>query len=142
MEWFCPGCCTWTSDPEADGCYHERADDPTSPWICWYCGTRLAEVKDGLEYTKEPWDSPDNDKPYIDDPDKLPMISAQYPHATCYEMCGYCGVEVVIPAYQESTCPVCGQPIIPCSMCAVLKDDGYWHMTCHDKCPYSKEGSE
>ena len=139
MEWFCPDCFTWTSDPKSDGCYHECADDPTSPWICWYCGTRLAEVKDGLEYTKEPWDNPDDDKPYIDDPDKLPMISAQYPHATCYELCGYCGVEVVIPAYQESTCPVCGQPIIPCSMCAVLKDDGYWHMTCHDKCPYSKE---
>ena len=139
MEWFCPECCTWTSDPKSDGCYHECADDPTSPWICWYCDTRLAEVKDGLEYTKEPWDNPDDDKPYIDDPDKLPMISAQYPHATCYELCGYCGVEVVIPAYQESTCPVCGQPIIPCSMCAVLKDDGYWHMVCHDKCPYSKE---
>ena len=139
MEWFCPECCTWTSDPKSDGCYHERADDPTSPWICVDCGGKLREAKDGLEYTKEPWDNPDDDKPYIDDPDKLPMISAQYPHATCYELCGYCGVEVVIPAYQESTCPVCGQPIIPCSMCAVLKDDGYWHMVCHDKCPYSKE---
>ena len=102
--------------------------------------TRINEY-DG-KYTEPPWDSPDNDIPFIDDPDKLPMISAQYPHATCYELCGYCGAEVVIPAYQEATCPVCGQPIIPCSMCAVLKDDGYWHMTCHDKCPYSKEGSE
>ena len=129
MEWFCPDCFTWTECPDADGC-------------CDVCGHRLVEAKDGTEYTKEPWDNPDDDKPYIDDPDKLPMISAQYPHATCYELCGYCGVEVVIPAYQESTCPVCGQPIIPCSMCAVLKDDGYWHMVCHDKCPYSKEGSE
>ena len=139
MEWFCPECCTWTKCPDADGCYHECADDPTSPWLCWYCGTKLSEVKDGLEYTKEPWDNPDDDKPYIDDSDKLPMISAQYPHATTYEMCAYCSAEVVIPAYQESTCPVCGQPIIPCSMCAVLKEDGYWHMVCHDKCPYSKE---
>ena len=139
MEWFCPKCCTWTSDPQSDGCYHERADDPTSPWICVDCGGKLREAKDGLEYMKEPWDSPEILHPSVDDPDKVPMLRVTYPHATTWERCAFCDSEVVIPAYQESTCPVCGQPIIPCSMCAVLKDDGYWHMTCHDKCPYSKE---
>ena len=138
MEWFCPECCTWTSDPQSDGCYHERADDPTSPWICVDCGGKLREAKDGLEYVGGVWDSPESLHRVVDDPDKVPMLRATYPHATTWEWCQYCDSEVVIPAYRESKCPVCDSPIIPCSMCAT--SDGLF--CCHDKCPYSKEGSE
>lgn len=135
MEWFCPDCYCFTSNPEADGCYHEIEDDPKSDWMCPGCDVALRKAMDGTEYMEEPWESPEIVHPGVDDPDKVPMLRAKYPHATTWELCGFCQSEVVIPAYQESKCPVCGEPIIPCSMCC--REDGY--MTCHDKCPYSKE---
>ncbi len=35
----------------------------------------------------------------------------------CYEWCSICDSEVVIPAFRESRCPICGERILPCSMC-------------------------
>lgn len=33
------------------------------------------------------------------------------------EWCSFCNNEVLIPACGESACPICGKPILPCSMC-------------------------
>ena len=132
MEWFCPGCCTWTSYSD------EMEGDPNNPRICEICGTKLNQVKDGTEYMKEPWDDPFDVKDGVGSAEDLIVLRKECPHATTWELCSYCSTEVVIPAYQESKCPICGSPILPCSMCGELRDDGYWHMVCHDKCPYSE----
>lgn len=51
----------------------------------------------------------------------LGMTREQYAEAwsnqTTTEWCPYCENEVVIPVCGESLCPVCGKPIVPCSMC-------------------------
>ena len=40
---------------------------------------------------------------------------------TTVEWCPYCNNEVVIPTFGVSTCPECGKPILPCSMCDMDK---------------------
>ena len=51
-----------------------------------------------------------------------------YPTRVCDEWCGNCNCEVVIPAYHASKCPVCNEPILPCSMCETCPPIG--------GCPY------
>lgn len=33
------------------------------------------------------------------------------------EWCSFCGKDQSIPAWKTSTCPTCGERIVPCSMC-------------------------
>ena len=63
----------------------------------------------------------------------VPIYAKAYPNATTDEWCAYCGEEVVIPSYRESTCPNCGAPILPCSMC-----DACWVLdrSSLTHCPY------
>lgn len=57
------------------------------------------------------------------------LLNAQDPDHTCHESCPHCDNEVVIPAYRVSRCPICGEYILPCSMCS--------QCTAPD-CPYYK----
>ena len=34
------------------------------------------------------------------------------------EWCPFCNKEQIIPAWKASTCPTCGERIIPCSVCS------------------------
>ena len=47
----------------------------------------------------------------------------EWSEQTTTEWCSYCGNEVVIPVCGESTCPICGKPILPCSQCDMDKVD-------------------
>ena len=54
------------------------------------------------------------------------ILNNDFPNAMTWEWCPHCEAEVRIPAYRKSTCPECGEAIMPCSMCE----------TCGEVCPY------
>ena len=54
----------------------------------------------------------------VRDPGDIIRGITECPELTVWELCPECENEVEIPAYGRSVCPVCGAPILPCSMCA------------------------
>lgn len=74
---------------------------------------------------------------YLGEHDDPTALARWYPFDTITEWCAECGAEVLIPAFGESRCPECGAGILPCSMCGELMEDGYIHMRCWERCPYS-----
>ena len=70
---------------------------------------------------------PYSDRPDLESPDvlhpavryasQLPLLDAQYPRASCWEMCGRCETEFLMHAYRPEPCPECGYAVLPCNMC-------------------------
>lgn len=61
---------------------------------------------------------------------ELLILDAQFPRASCWEVCGECDTEFVMAAYHPEACPHCGMAVLPCNMCDTDTVD------CRD-CPYA-----
>ncbi len=62
----------------------------------------------------------------------IALLREKYPGLKTFEMCPECGSEVEIDAYGASRCPICGNRIVPCSMCS---EEQCNHC---NECPYSE----